>query len=97
LYLLKEDSCSYGNRNFKKEKLYLIFALIVTLIHVVYATVFLRAAYLDGAMLILVLLNKFSNGQLYAYSDIGHTRFFINFFNQLPMIIGYFILMIKSK
>lgn len=81
----------------KRNKIWIILAVLITAVHVIYASLTQRGAYLDGALWILVLLNKFSSGNYIVVTDPGHTRFFINFLNQLPMAIGYFILSIKSK
>lgn len=85
------------NNILKNNKFWIILTVLITTIHVIYASIIQRGAYLDGAMLSVVLLDKFSHGQYFIYSDPEHTRFFMNFLNELPMAFGYFILMIKSK
>lgn len=81
----------------KKNKFCLVLFLVVTAVYVVYSSIILRGAYIDGGLQELILLNKFSTGHYMVYTDPYHTRFFVNFIEQLPMAIGYFVFHIKSK
>lgn len=81
----------------KRNKLLIICAVVITIAHILYASLSQRGAYLDGALWTLILLNKFNSGNYFVVTGVEHTRFFGNFLNQLPIAIGYFILFIKSK
>lgn len=81
----------------KKNKFCLSLFLIVTMVYIIYSSIVLRGAYIDGGLQEMILLNKFSTGHYMVYTDPIHLRFFVNFIEQLPMAIGYFIFHIKSK
>ena len=83
-----------------KDKIYrVVFGafIIVSLIHIIYATVTCRALYLDGSFYIISQLNNLGNGEFNYCIDWNHPRFFMMMLLQLPVILSYYLLFVKSK
>ncbi len=83
--------------NNKIYKFLMWFFIIISIVHVIYATVTMRGMYLDGAFYILDQLNRYSNGIYTITSCSDHPRFFILTLLQSPSIIAYSILHIHNK
>ena len=81
----------------KKNKILIVIFILVSIIHVIYASLSQRAAYLDGALYITSLLENFSYNNYTIFNDPNHTRGVISFINQIPMAVGYFFMFIKNK
>ncbi len=81
----------------KSNKVLLLLLILITIVHVIYASILQRGVYLDGAMHFVVLLNGLSSGKLTIAADPSHTRYLSTLFMQLPTAISYSILGIKSK
>lgn len=73
-----------------------IFALI-SIIHVVYSTITLRALNADGASYMLCLLNSLSDNNYLPIVDNQHPRYFILSLLQIPVIFSYYVLKIQDK
>lgn len=72
--------------------------IIVSMIHVIYATITMRGMYMDGGFYMLELLNKFSNNIHTVTADFGgHPRFFISYLMQIPVLFAHGILAIQDK
>ena len=69
--------------------------VIVTLIHIIYATVTMRGMYMDGSFFMVEILNKCSEHIYKIAYDNNHCRMFILSFLELPTIISS--LFIKNK
>ena len=83
---------------FKDKTIFLLFTIFIVLsiIHIVFATAINRGLFADGFLYVPEILDKLSL-QGYGFQLIeDRTRIFINFVNQLPMNIGYW-LGIESK
>lgn len=70
--------------------------IIVSIVHILYATITMRGLYLDGASRIIKLLNNLANG-IAIPVIVPETRNMIASLLQIPVIISYFLLGIKSK
>lgn len=81
----------------KKNKIWIIIAIILTVIHILYASFSQRAAYMDGALVTVQLLDLYDVNRYRILTDLAHPRFFMYFIDQFPMALGYFVLGIKSK
>ena len=72
--------------------------IIVSMIHVIYATITMRGMYMDGGFYMLELLNKFSNNIHTVTADFGgHPRFFVSYLMQIPVLFAHGILAIQDK
>lgn len=83
-----------------KDKLYkniFIFFIVISIVHIIYATVTFRGMYMDGASYMLSLLNNLGNRELKFVIDNSHPRFFMMALTQIPMMISAGFLFIKSK
>lgn len=81
----------------KKNKIWIIIAVILTVIHVLYASFSQRAAYMDGALVTVQLLDLCDVNYYTVLTDAIHPRFFMYFINQFPVVLSYFVFGIKSK
>ncbi len=82
----------------KKVKGLAVFFLIISILHVIYASCVQRGAIADGSLFILSILDKFSDGNWGFMSAVDcRTRLFVNVMNQLPMNIAYHIFNVDSK
>lgn len=70
--------------------------VIVSLIHVLYATITMRGMYLDASVFMVHLLNNFSNG-IIDIVKAPEARTITLAIPQIPVIFSYFVLGIKSK
>ena len=81
-------------RNFFTDKsifvLMLIF-IILSIVHIIYATLTYRGLVIDGAMYFPEILNKLSAQDYGFYIVYNRTRIFINIINQLPVNIAYWL------
>ena len=82
------------NRYFKF--LFWIF-IILSLVHIVYATITMRGLYADGTYYLFSSLHHFTQGTIKTSFDHTHPRAFIELLHNLPITISYYILQIKSK
>lgn len=71
--------------------------IIVSIIHVVYATVTMRGMYMDGGFYMIEILNNIANSKIDLVFDPGHPRFFILWILQLPVYIANSIFFIDNK
>ena len=69
--------------------------VIVTLIHIIYATVTMRGMYMDGSFFMVDILNKCSNHIYNVTYFPAHTKFLMYVVLQLPVILSQFV--IKNK
>ena len=81
----------------KQCKFLIIIFILVSLLHIIYATVTMRGMYEDGAFYMLDQLNSYSNGVFKISSDYSHPRFCIMALLELPSIFSYYILFIHNK
>lgn len=73
----------------KEIKILTIIFIILSVIHIIYATVADRGLFLDGMFWFPSILDSLSNNG-YGFSLVDdRTRWFTNFLNQLPINIGY--------
>ena len=82
------------NKNYKV--LMWIF-IIISIVHVIYATITMRGMYEDGAFYMIDQLNSYSNGIFKISSDYSHPRFCIMALLELPSIFSFYILSIHNK
>ncbi len=71
--------------------------IIISFIHIGYATIVLRGIYEDGSFYIIELLNHLANGSMELQIDWEHPRFFMLAFMELPVVFAYKILLISNK
>ncbi len=71
--------------------------IIISLIHVVYATIVFRGLYEDGSVWMVQLLNNLANGSCKLEIDWGHTRFILIALIQIPVVFAYKFLHITNK
>lgn len=71
--------------------------IIITTIHVLYATFTIRIAYMDGVNQILQILNSISANKVEIYLDIEHTRFLSNAIMQMPIYIASWLKIFTTK
>lgn len=64
-----------------------ILFLIVSLLHVLYASFVQRGLYLDGSLWFVDLLNSISQGSYHFPTDSNHPRTMINFIQAFPTLI----------
>ena len=81
---------------FQPIKTMLFIFIVLSICHIIYATLVYRGLIVDGILYFPEMLNKFSE-QGYGFAPVIHrTRIFINIINQIPVNIAYW-LGIKSK
>lgn len=71
--------------------------VIISILHVVYATITMRGLYEDGAFCMLDQLNRFSLGIYLPTIDTEHPRFFILALLQLPIILANALFSVSDK
>ncbi len=72
--------------------------IVVSVIHLIYATVTMRGMYEDGAFFMMDLMNNFSNGEYHIATDFeGHTRFFMSLLMQLPLFFFHKFCCLNNK
>lgn len=72
--------------------------IVVSIIHVIYATVTMRGMYLDGSFNMIDMLDNLTKWQFEISADsVGHPRFLTSLLTQLPVMFGFTVLFIKSK
>ncbi len=76
--------------------LFIIF-IIISFVHILYATLSMRGMYEDGGFYMIEMLNNISNNIFRFSYDNGHPRFFISILHQLPVFVSGIILGIKNK
>ena len=74
-----------------------ILFIIISLIHVFYASCSQRALEVDGSVYFINLLNNISNGLWQFYSDSNHPRNQVQWIIETPLLFSGLILHIKSK
>ena len=75
----------------EKNKFLILTLIVVSIIHIIYASITLRASYMDGAMFEMHILNSLANGTPSFPIDPEHTRSITMILQQFPMMIGYLI------
>lgn len=84
-----------NNKNFK---ILAWLFIIVSMIHVIYATITMRGMFMDGGFYMLELLNRFSDNQHAVAADfVNRTRFFISYLMQIPVLFAHGVLAIQNK
>lgn len=84
--------------NDKKIQILISIFVILSIVHILLASFVLRGAVSDGGLWIPYLMDKFSDGLWFFESATScRVRFFINFFNQLPINAAHHIFHIDSK
>lgn len=78
-------------------KILLFVFVLISIIHVVYSTMTLRALTADGASYMLCLLNSLSDNKFLPIVDNQHPRYFILSLLQIPVIFSYYVLKIQDK
>ena len=81
----------------KKYKILMWIFIIISIIHVIYATITMRGMYEDGAYYMLDQLNSYSKGIFKITSDPSHPRFFIMALLELPSIFAFWVLQVHNK
>ncbi len=84
-------------KNNKYYKICLWGFIIVTVIHVLYATITMRGMYLDGSFFFIQLLNSFAQNHFTIVYDTGHPRYLVWVLTQFPVILANFVLYIHNK
>ena len=85
------------SENNKQLKLLFIVFILISIIHIIYATITMRGMYCDGGFYMLDLLNNFSS-KIYKLSfDETHPRFMMSFLMQFPIIVAHALFYIKNK
>ena len=85
------------SENNKQLKLLFIVFILISIVHIIYATITMRGMYCDGAFYMLVQLNNFSSNLYNLSLDMEHPRFMMSFLMQFPAIIVHFLFDIKNK
>ena len=85
-------------KNNKQFKILAWIFIIVSIIHVLYATITMRGMYMDGGFYMIELLNRFANNTYAISADFGgHPRFFISYLMQIPVLFAHGALFIQNK
>ena len=84
-------------KNNKQFKILAWIFIIVSIIHVLYATITMRGMYMDGGFYMIELLNSIANSKIDLFFDSGHPRFFILWILQLPVYIANSLFFISNK
>ena len=71
--------------------------IIISLVHIVYATIVFRGLYEDGSVWIVQLLNNLANGSCQLEIDWGHPRFMIVALIEIPVLFASKFLYIHNK
>lgn len=71
--------------------------VIISIIHIFYASCSQRGLYLDGSVFFMQMLDDISNNNFRIISDSNHVRFFINALQELPFLLCGFVLHLKNK
>ena len=81
----------------KQFKILFIIFILLSVIHIVYATITMRGLYCDGAFIMLEQLNNFSSKIYKLTIDSAHPRFMMSFLIFFPVKIAHalFHLIIK--
>ncbi len=85
------------SENNKQLKLLFIVFILISIVHIIYATITMRGMYCDGAFYMIDQLNSFSSNSYKLSLDMEHPRFMMSFLMQFPAIIAHFLFNIKSK
>ena len=81
----------------KQFKILFIIFILLSVIHIVYATITMRGLYCDGAFIMLEQLNNFSSKIYKLTIDSAHPRFMMSFLMQFPVMIAHALFHIKNK
>ena len=81
----------------KRFKILFIIFILLSVIHIVYATITMRGLYCDGAFIMLEQLNNFSSKIYKLTIDSAHPRFMMSFLMQFPVMIAHALFHIKNK
>lgn len=84
-------------KNNKQYKILLFVFIVISIIHVVYATVTMRGMYLDGGFYTLQLLQNISDKVYTPVVDYSHTRFFIQYLQEIPVYIANVLFHVNNK
>jgi len=81
----------------KKLKFLFIMFCLVSVMHILYASLTFRGMYEDGSFYMLQQLNNFSDNIYKVSADPTHTRFFISYLMQIPLMVFYAVFHIQNK
>lgn len=71
--------------------------IIVSMIHVIYATITMRGMYMDGGFFMMCMFNNMAHDNYNFIYDPGHPRFFMMILNQIPVYFANWALLVKNK
>ena len=81
----------------KQFKILFIIFIIVSIFHILYATLTYRGLYMDGAPFLIDVLNNLASGKTGICIDPSRSRFSILLIQELPVIIAYHLFALKNK
>ena len=81
----------------KTVKFLSIIFILLTIIHVLYATYSMRGLYLDDLFLMTKMLDNISLGSFVICNDFDHPRYVMQFLQQAPVMFAGIVLKISSK
>lgn len=81
----------------KTVKFLSIIFILLTIIHVLYATYSMRGLYLDDLFLLTKMLDNISLGRFVICNDFDHPRYVMQFLQQAPVMFAGIVLKISSK
>lgn len=84
-------------KNNKQYRILLLVFIVISIIHVVYATVTMRGMYLDGGFYTLQLLQNISDKVYAPVADYSHTRLFIQYLQEIPVYIANVLFHVNNK
>lgn len=83
--------------NNKQFNILLFIFIVISIVHVLYATVTFRAMYEDGGFFMMSLLQNISDKNFTPIFDPSHTRIFILFLQEIPVYFANAIFQINNK
>ena len=84
-------------RNNKQFKTLAWIFIIVSMIHVIYATITMRGMYMDGGFYMISMFNNMAHDNYNFIYDSGHPRLFMMFINQTPVYFANWALRVNNK
>lgn len=83
--------------NNKQFDILLLVFIVISVVHVLYATVTFRAMYEDGGFYLLSMLQNISDKIYTPVADFSHTRFAIQYLQEIPVYIANTIFQVNNK
>lgn len=83
--------------NNKQFDILLLVFIVISVVHVLYATVTFRAMYEDGGFYTLSLLQHIADKSYTPVLDYGHPRFFMLYLQQFPLYFANLIFKVSDK